>query len=143
MHLFAPHPLDNLDIGLIFSAIASLINFAVALLLLREGKKHRSIILEADGHHLMTDVDTSGPSSSPCAWSGRPAGCGSIRSSPSWWPFTSWPPACILMRRSFDGLMDHAWPAKELEQLGLTSASISNWAWLFTLYAPELPAPAV
>ena len=31
----------------------------VALVLLRVGKRHRSVTLVADGHHLMTDVVTS------------------------------------------------------------------------------------
>ena len=39
--------------------LAALINFFVGRLLIREGKKHRSITLEADGEHLMTDVWTS------------------------------------------------------------------------------------
>ena len=39
--------------------IASLINFVVAQWLLRVGRQHHSIVLEADGQHLMTDVWTS------------------------------------------------------------------------------------
>mgnify|MGYP000955014558 CR=1 FL=1 len=38
---------------------ASAINLAVALLLIRAGRAERSITLEADGRHLMTDVWTS------------------------------------------------------------------------------------
>ncbi len=57
--LFAPQPLEQLGIGLIVSGIATAVNLAVALVLLRAGKKHHSLILEADGHHLMTDVWTS------------------------------------------------------------------------------------
>lgn len=54
-----PQPLENLSIGLLIAISASLINLAVALVLLRNGKKHHSITLEADGKHLMTDVITS------------------------------------------------------------------------------------
>jgi cation diffusion facilitator family transporter len=39
--------------------IASAINFAVAKVLLRAGREHHSITLEADGRHLLTDVWTS------------------------------------------------------------------------------------
>lgn len=41
------------------SGLASLINLAVALVLMRVGKREDSIALEADGHHLLTDVWTS------------------------------------------------------------------------------------
>lgn len=54
-----PQPLENMGIGLLVSLFASLINLAVAFVLLREGKKSHSITLIADGRHLMTDVWTS------------------------------------------------------------------------------------
>jgi cation diffusion facilitator family transporter len=57
--LIAPKPIDQAAIGLAVSGIASLINFAVARLLLTAGKKNNSITLEADARHLMTDVWTS------------------------------------------------------------------------------------
>ena len=58
--LFEPQPLERVGIGLLITVIASLINGAVALVLLRAGRRHNSITLRADGHHLMTDVITSG-----------------------------------------------------------------------------------
>jgi cation diffusion facilitator family transporter len=57
--MFAPQPLEQLGIGLIVSGIATVVNLLVALVLLKAGKKHHSLVLEADGHHLMTDVWTS------------------------------------------------------------------------------------
>ena len=39
--------------------MSTAINFAVGYLLLREGRRTESIVLEADGHHLMTDVWTT------------------------------------------------------------------------------------
>jgi len=57
--LFAPQPIENLGIGLIVSLVATLINFVVGRLLIKVGKQNRSIVLEADGRHLMTDVWTS------------------------------------------------------------------------------------
>jgi cation diffusion facilitator family transporter len=54
-----PRPLDNVGIGLVISVVASMVNGAVALVLLRAGRRYRSLTLTADGHHLMTDVVTS------------------------------------------------------------------------------------
>ena len=55
-----PQPLEDLGIGLLVSGLASALNFAVATILMRAGLKHRSIVLQADSKHLMTDVWTSG-----------------------------------------------------------------------------------
>jgi cation diffusion facilitator family transporter len=57
--LLAPQPIETPGIGLAFSAAASAINLAVALLLMRAGRENHSITLEADGQHLLTDVWTS------------------------------------------------------------------------------------
>ena len=58
-HLFAPQPLEQIGIGLAVSGAATVVNLIVAQILLRAGKNHHSLVLEADGHHLMTDVWTS------------------------------------------------------------------------------------
>ena len=57
--LFAPQPLEYIGIGLSFSLVATLINLIVGLILIRAGRRHHSIVLEADGRHLLTDVWTS------------------------------------------------------------------------------------
>jgi cation diffusion facilitator family transporter len=57
--ILAPQPLEQLGIGILVSGIATAINFFVAYILLQAGKKHHSLVLEADGHHLLTDVWTS------------------------------------------------------------------------------------
>lgn len=57
--LIEPVPLENLNTGLLFSLLASLVNMVVGIILIKSGKKHKSLILEADGRHLMTDVWTS------------------------------------------------------------------------------------
>jgi cation diffusion facilitator family transporter len=57
--LLHPLPLEKVGIGLLISAAASLVNLGVALLLLRVGKEEQSITLEANAHHLLTDVWTS------------------------------------------------------------------------------------
>ena len=54
-----PKIIEQAYIGLGISIIASIINYVVSKKLLKVGKKHHSITLEADGHHLMTDVITS------------------------------------------------------------------------------------
>jgi len=109
-HLLHPRPLERLDLGVVLALVASAINFGVALVLLRVGKKHDSIILEADGHHLMSDVWTSVAIVS---------GLGLVA-------LTGWSildplfalavglhitvTGLKLVRRSFDGLMDRALP---------------------------------
>ena len=57
--LFIPEPIANIGLGLGISAIAALINLLVGQLLIKVGKENDSIVLEADGRHLMTDVWTS------------------------------------------------------------------------------------
>jgi cation diffusion facilitator family transporter len=57
--LITPEPLEAPVLGLAISSVASLINLGAALVLMRAGKRHHSITLEADGKHLMTDVWTS------------------------------------------------------------------------------------
>lgn len=57
--LFDPQAIEQAGVGLIISTVASLLNLAVGRLLIRTGKEHRSVTLEADGHHLMADVWTS------------------------------------------------------------------------------------
>ena len=55
------HPVDleHVGIGLAISTVATAINGAVGLALLKAGRRHRSVTLSADGKHLMTDVWTS------------------------------------------------------------------------------------
>ena len=57
--LMDPHPIEQPTIGIVISVIASVINFVVSRVLLRVGRRENSIALEADAHHLMTDVWTS------------------------------------------------------------------------------------
>ncbi|OFL97803.1 transporter [Corynebacterium sp. HMSC071F07] len=59
LRLLNPQPLEQPGIGLALSTLASVLNLAVGLALLKAGKKYRSATLQADGHHLLTDVWTS------------------------------------------------------------------------------------
>jgi cation diffusion facilitator family transporter len=58
--LIDPVELERVGIGLLVSTAAAGVNLAVSVVLTRAGRRHRSITLEADGKHLMTDVWTSG-----------------------------------------------------------------------------------
>ncbi len=111
--LIEPQPLVQLDLGLVVSVVASVINLLTGLLLLRVGREQRSITLEADAHHLLTDVWTS---------------VGVILGVSAVW-FTGWlwldPLLALLvaanivwtgvqlMRRSAAGLMDRALPPEQ------------------------------
>ena len=57
--LLSPHPIEQLGVGLVLSLVATAINGGTAWVLLRAGKRLRSITLRADAHHLLTDVWTS------------------------------------------------------------------------------------
>jgi len=57
--LFNPRPLEQLGIGLGVSVVASAINLGVGVVLMRAARQYESITLEANAHHLMTDVWTS------------------------------------------------------------------------------------
>ncbi len=113
--LMHPQALDALGPGLMVSVVASAINFAAATVLLRAGRSHGSITLEADAHHLMTDVWTSG---------GVILGVGLVWLSGWNWldpaiallvaaniVWTGWQ----LMHRSTAGLMDVSLPAEKLD----------------------------
>ncbi|GAB08635.1 cation efflux protein [Gordonia araii NBRC 100433] len=57
--LLNPRPLESLGIGIGISIAAAVINGIVALVLIRAGRRYRSITLTADGRHLMTDLVTT------------------------------------------------------------------------------------
>jgi len=115
--LMHPQALEAVGVGLLVSVVASVINFATARILLDVGKKRNSITLEADAHHLMTDVWTS---------VGVIGGVGLVWLSGWLWldpviailvamniVWTGWQ----LMQRSAAGLMDISLPAEKLEQV--------------------------
>ena len=57
--LMEPQPLQNVGLGLSITLGAAALNGVVALVLLRAGRRLRSISLRADAQHLLTDVWTS------------------------------------------------------------------------------------
>jgi cation diffusion facilitator family transporter len=59
VRLFSPQPLEQLGWGLALSIASSGFNGALAWMLFQASREHRSIALEADARHLVTDVWTS------------------------------------------------------------------------------------
>ena len=115
--LLQPQFLEHIGMGLTVSVVASAINFWVARVLLDAGKKYRSITLEADARHLMTDVWTS---AGVVAGVGAVAATGWLRLDPIIAILvavnilrTGWQ----LLRRSVRGLLDAALPAAEQDAI--------------------------
>ena len=109
-----PQPLEAVGIGLAVSAVASIINLVTSRILMGVGRKYRSITLEADAHHLLTDVWTS---------AGVILGVGLVWATGWLWldpviallvamniVWTGWQ----LLQRSASGLMDVSIPEEEL-----------------------------
>ncbi|MDT0219636.1 cation diffusion facilitator family transporter [Gordonia sp. AC31] len=57
--LLDPQELEEVGVGLAISVGATVVNAVVGWVLIRAGRRHRSLTLEADGKHLMTDVWTT------------------------------------------------------------------------------------
>ena len=58
--IWTPQALSHLEVGLFFLLAAGLGNLVLGLGLLRVSRRTKSLVLEADGKHLLTDVFTSG-----------------------------------------------------------------------------------
>ena len=112
-----PVALEQLDVGFALTLVSTVLNFSVAQILAQAAKRFRSVALEADAQHLMSDVWTSG---------GVLIGIGSL-----WLTGWQWLDSAIalgvalhillvgwrLVRKSLRGLMDTAWPLDEQQQL--------------------------
>lgn len=57
--LFTPQPVEQLGWGLALSVLSSALNGLLAWVMFKAAAQHRSIALEADARHLVTDVWTS------------------------------------------------------------------------------------
>ena len=55
-NLFEPHVLQKLDVGIILTAVAGLVNYAVGAMAERRGARNNSLVLVAGGKHLKTDA---------------------------------------------------------------------------------------
>jgi cation diffusion facilitator family transporter len=112
--LMEPQPIEQVGVGLAVSVVASLINLTAAIVLLRAGKQHHSITLEANAQHLFTDVWTSAGVIVAVA---AVAATGWLRLDPVVALVVAanilWTGSRIV-RRSILGLMDTALPPEEL-----------------------------
>ncbi len=115
--LLDPQPLNNIGLGLAIAILATLINLAAARILLSAGRRFRSIALEADAQHLMSDV-----------WSSAAILTGMGVVALSGWQILDPLVALLvaghiawigvnLVRRSTLGLMDTALPQAQLEAI--------------------------
>jgi cation diffusion facilitator family transporter len=115
--LIHPVALDELGIGVALSAAASIVNLGVGIVLVRAGKRSRSITVEADGRHLLTDV-----------WTSVGVIAGVLVVGATGWLRVDPVVALLvaanivvtgvsLLRRAGAGLMDHALPPAEREAL--------------------------
>ncbi len=59
-HVLVPHPLPNLEEGILVLLAATGINLLLGLFLVRTGRRTDSVALVADGRHILTDVYSSG-----------------------------------------------------------------------------------
>ena len=57
--LWSPQPLEQLSWGLMLSLLSTVFNGLLAWVMLRSSRKYRSMALEGDARHLLTDVWTS------------------------------------------------------------------------------------
>lgn len=106
--LWAPHALGSLGLGLGLSMLSSAMNGALAWSMLKKAREHRSMALEGDARHLFTDV-----------WTSLGVVLGLLAVVATGWLWLD-PVIAIavagnvgregysLVRRSADGLMDHA-----------------------------------
>jgi cation diffusion facilitator family transporter len=112
-----PEEIQQISLGLTLALVASVFNLYVARLLMRRGREHNSITLEADGEHLMSDVWTS---------LGVLAGVGAV--SITGWQLLDPVIAMIvaskigwtsirLTQRSIQGLMDASLPESQIEEI--------------------------
>lgn len=117
-HLLRPAPVERAWVGLGISVVASLVNLGVARRLDRAGREYRSIALQADAKHLLTDVWTSVgvvvavAAAALTGWEWLDAGIALAVAANIVWSGVQ------LVRRSMLGLLDTALPAAERARVG-------------------------
>ena len=123
--LFNPQPLQSLGLGLVLSVISSVLNGALAFAMLRKAREHRSMALEGDARHLITDVWTS---------AGVVIGLLAVQATGWLWldPLIAVALAAniaregvLLVWRSADGLMDQSLEPEVLAQIERTLAEFA------------------
>lgn len=124
--LFEPQPLESVGWGLALSILSSALNGLLAWIMFRASREHRSIALEADARHLVTDVWTS---------VGVVVGIGAVAVTGWLWldalvamgvALNILREGFALMWRSSQGLMDEALEPEVLQQIQLTLNEFSH-----------------
>jgi len=124
--LFDPQPLQELGWGLALSILSSGLNGLLAWVMFSAAKQHRSIALEADARHLVTDVWTSvgvvvglvGVALTDWLWLDALAAIG-VALNIMW-------EGGHLMWRSAQGLMDEAVEPEVMQEIQKTMASFDQ-----------------
>lgn len=124
--LINPVEVERLGLGVAISTVAGIVNLVVGMLLLRVGIRERSITLEADGRHLLTDVWTS---------AGVVLGVGLVALT-GWAPLDAIVAMAVaanivlsgfgLIRRSVRGLLDASLPPDQVEQINAVLRTYSG-----------------
>jgi cation diffusion facilitator family transporter len=124
--LLAPQPLERLSLGLLLSVIASAMNGALAWAMLKKAREVRSVALEGDARHLFTDV-----------WTSVGVVVGLLAVAATGWLWLD-PVLAIavaanvaregygLVRRSAEGLMDHAVEPQVQQQIDEVLAGFAH-----------------
>ena len=124
--LFVPQPIESVGWGVALSVLSSVLNGVLAWVMFRAAREHRSIALEADARHLVTDVWTS---------AGVVLGIGAVAATGWLWldalvamgvAMNILKEGVQLMWRSSQGLMDQAVEPEVLVQIHSTLAEFSH-----------------
>ncbi|WP_298925690.1 cation diffusion facilitator family transporter [uncultured Ramlibacter sp.] len=124
--LLQPQPITQLGLGLALSVLSSALNGGLAWLMLRSARLHRSMALEGDARHLLTDVWTS---------AGVLLGVGLVALTGWQWLDAATAIAVALnilregahlMWKSSQGLMDEALPPEVLATVQATLAQFQH-----------------
>ena len=124
--LFVPQPIESVGWGVALSVLSSVLNGVLAWVMFRAAREHRSIALEADARHLVTDVWTS---------AGVVLGIAAVAATGWLWldalvamgvAMNILKEGVQLMWRSSQGLMDQAVEPEVLVQIHSTLAEFSH-----------------
>jgi cation diffusion facilitator family transporter len=126
LRLRTPQPLEQVGIGLVLSVLSSAMNGALAWAMFQSSRQHRSMALEGDARHLLTDVWTS---------AGVVVGVGLVAVTGWLWldPVVAIAVAANILRegvhlmwKSAGGLMDEALEPEVLEEIEKTLAQFKH-----------------
>lgn len=125
-HLITPQPITAATTGIAINLVTTVVNYVLAKWLMVAAKKHDSIALEADSHHLMSDVVSSIMVS---------IGVVIASMTPLWWvdPLLALVVGVNiirngsdLVRRSMNGLLDASFHHEDTEKLDAILAQYAS-----------------